>query len=211
MKTLRFMLALFAAVAAARAESITLTDGRVFEEAKITTQTPTHVTVRHQGGLQQVPKKLLPAELAAKYPIDEVAAEKARVRAEAASRLNQDRVAALQAAAAARRASMPDDAPVVSIEERARIMAEEEMKKFFRRPDSAQFKHTKIHRPMDGWDYIEVAGRSAGKNGLNEMVWDSHRVIIKHHATGDRLELIYLEMAGTPKVGSWENKSAPPR
>jgi hypothetical protein len=79
MKSIRFMLALFAAIAAARADDITLTDGRIFKDAKITGQAPMHVTIRHAGGINKVAKATLPEALRAAYPVDEVAAERARV------------------------------------------------------------------------------------------------------------------------------------
>lgn len=78
MKIIRFALALFAATAAARAETITLTDGRVFADAKILSQTPTHVTVRHGAGMIQIAKTLLRGDLRAKYPVDEAAAAAAK-------------------------------------------------------------------------------------------------------------------------------------
>ena len=67
---------------------ITLRDARVLRDARIVSQTPRNVTVRHAGGLSSVAKTLLPAELQAKYPVDEAAAQaaddKARLAREAA-------------------------------------------------------------------------------------------------------------------------------
>jgi hypothetical protein len=79
MKSIRFMLVLFAAIAAARADDITLTDGRSFAGVTITGQTPRHITIRHSSGIAQIEKTSLPPSLRALYPVDEVAAERARL------------------------------------------------------------------------------------------------------------------------------------
>jgi len=65
----------------AQAADIVLKDSRVLKEARIVSQTPRNVTVRHAGGLSSVPKHLLPEELLAKYPVDEVAAKAGEARA----------------------------------------------------------------------------------------------------------------------------------
>lgn len=65
----------------AQAADIVLKDSRVLKEARIVSQTPRNVTVRHAGGLSSVPKILLPEELLAKYPVDEVAAKASEARA----------------------------------------------------------------------------------------------------------------------------------
>jgi hypothetical protein len=65
----------FVAIAvAALGADLKLTDGRVFEDYRITTQTPTTVTVRHAGGMARIEKKLLPPEVLEAYPVDEAAA-----------------------------------------------------------------------------------------------------------------------------------------
>lgn len=205
------MLVLFAVVAAARADDITLTDGRAFKDAKVLSQTPTHVTIRHAAGMNQISKAVLPDDLRAKYPIDQEAADKSRGKDAAAREENQRRVAALQEAQKIKAANFVADTPAeIPVAERVRELAEMEIKRYFKRPESAEFRHSKIFQPLQGWDYYEVVGTSGATNGLGTMVWGSHRVIVKYHGVGDRLELIYLEMAGTPKEGSWENKSAPP-
>lgn len=83
MKSFSFMLVLFAAVTAARAEDITLTDGRTLRDATIISQAPMHITVRHSGGLMQVAKNILPEHLRTTYPPDKAAAERERILFEA--------------------------------------------------------------------------------------------------------------------------------
>lgn len=76
------MVALAVLACSALADTITLNDGRVFASAVVSSQTPTHVTIKHAGGFSQVNKAALPRELLAKYPIDEAAAA-AKVKREA--------------------------------------------------------------------------------------------------------------------------------
>ena len=83
MKSILFALMFVAVTVAACAETITLTDGRSFAEAKIVSETPMRVTLRHSGGLTQVDKAALPEALRVKYPADPVAAERDRAREEA--------------------------------------------------------------------------------------------------------------------------------
>jgi hypothetical protein len=65
------------AIPAAFSADIVLTDKQVFTDATIQSQTPRTVIIRHAGGLASVPKKLLPRELQAQYPLDEAAAQEA--------------------------------------------------------------------------------------------------------------------------------------
>lgn len=74
MKAIQLFIALCAATVAAFAEDIALTDGRTLKDAKILSQSPTHVTVKHLEGIAQVSKKVLPEALRTKYPVDEAAA-----------------------------------------------------------------------------------------------------------------------------------------
>jgi hypothetical protein len=98
MKSIRFMLVLFAAVAAAFAQESTpvklgevkMSDGRVYKDVVFVSESPTRITVRHEGGLAQLDKKKLPDALKAKYPADEAAAERERIERE------QRRIAAAQ-------------------------------------------------------------------------------------------------------------------
>jgi hypothetical protein len=88
--------------AVASAADITLVDGRVLHQASIVSQTPRTVFVRHAGGLSSVAKEQLPAELLARYPVDEVAARAADERAREAA----DALRASEQAAAERRAQL---------------------------------------------------------------------------------------------------------
>ncbi len=63
---------------------LTLSDGRIFREAVMVSENPLRITVRHVDGLAQIEKATLPAELLARYPIDQEAAD--REQAEAAAR-----------------------------------------------------------------------------------------------------------------------------
>lgn len=79
------------------AETLTLADGRTFQNAVVLSQSPRTVIVRHAGGLASIEKTKLPAALRERYPVDEAAAlledarlaeerERVRVAAEAAVR-----------------------------------------------------------------------------------------------------------------------------
>ena len=69
------IVALLTAACVSSAADITLPDGRIFREAKIVSQSPTTVTIRHATGFDQVPKSKLPTDLAEQYPTDTAAAE----------------------------------------------------------------------------------------------------------------------------------------
>lgn len=51
-----------------------LKDGRVLKAVKFVSQSPDSILVRHSGGIAQVKKELLPAELQKLYPIDRASA-----------------------------------------------------------------------------------------------------------------------------------------
>ncbi|HET7536478.1 MAG TPA: hypothetical protein VFJ90_08495 [Candidatus Didemnitutus sp.] len=59
---------------AAQADTLVLTNGRTYNDARIVSASPLTVTVRHAGGFIQVDKVLLPEALRAQYPIDSAAA-----------------------------------------------------------------------------------------------------------------------------------------
>lgn len=82
-RVMRSMIVLFLALATAvSAADLALSDGRVFKDFRVVSQTAMTVLVRHAGGLAKVDKKLLPAEVLARYPIDEKgAAEEAAANA----------------------------------------------------------------------------------------------------------------------------------
>lgn len=70
-----FLVLMFGALATAVfATDIILLDGRVFKDASIFGQTPLRVTIKYAAGLASVDKKLLPADLQARYPADAAAA-----------------------------------------------------------------------------------------------------------------------------------------
>ncbi|ATC64081.1 hypothetical protein CMV30_09015 [Nibricoccus aquaticus] len=81
------LLAFASLLPAASAAKITLTDGRTFHDATIVSQTPRKVVIKHTHGLSGIEKTLLPTDLRAAYPFDEVAAREAdRQAAEARAR-----------------------------------------------------------------------------------------------------------------------------
>ena len=61
------------------ADVISLRDGRVFQDAEIFSQSPLSVMIRHHGGINSVPKKLLPDNLLVQYPLDQKAAAEAKI------------------------------------------------------------------------------------------------------------------------------------
>jgi hypothetical protein len=50
--------------------SVELTDGRVFQQARVTSADPLSVTFAHREGITKVDRRLLPAELASVFPFD---------------------------------------------------------------------------------------------------------------------------------------------
>lgn len=80
-KLLLFIVAALTAITATAAD-ILLIDGRVLKNAEIISQSPSAVMIRHDTGLCSAQKKLLPADLLAKYPIDEAGERIAEQKAE---------------------------------------------------------------------------------------------------------------------------------
>ena len=62
-----------------RAENIVLKDGRLFKDAEVFSQSALSVMIKHQGVVSSVPKKLLPDDLLAQYPLDAKAAAEAKM------------------------------------------------------------------------------------------------------------------------------------
>lgn len=62
--------------------TITLLNGKKYEQAEVVSQTAEAVTLRYSGGIAQVDKRMLPDDLRARYPLDEKAAEAERARQE---------------------------------------------------------------------------------------------------------------------------------
>jgi hypothetical protein len=78
------------ALQGAEVAPLKLSDGRVFENWKVTGSSAQSVVIRYKGGLAQIPKSLLPEPLASQYPInaaqvmaDEAAAAESRRMAKA--------------------------------------------------------------------------------------------------------------------------------
>lgn len=67
---MKAFLTFFAAVLAASlfAADLTTTDGKIYHDATIISQTATQVTVKYAGGMVGIPKAKLPADLQALYP-----------------------------------------------------------------------------------------------------------------------------------------------
>ena len=100
MKTVRFLLILFAFVTTAHSQDaeptklgdVKLSDGRVYKAAIFVSETPTHITVRHEGGLAKLDKAKLPAAMRSQYPIDQAAAERERAAEETSkAKIESDR------------------------------------------------------------------------------------------------------------------------
>lgn len=94
MNLIRFLV--FASVASiACGADLTLTDGRVFRDYRIVSQTASTVMIRYAKGAAKVEKQLLPPEILSQYPIDQeaVAAEAKAKEAEAAKAALRDQEA----------------------------------------------------------------------------------------------------------------------
>jgi len=63
------------------AADIVLKDGRVLKDAVVKSQAPRTVTIKHADGLSSVAKTLLPPDLLAQFPLDEMAGQEADKRA----------------------------------------------------------------------------------------------------------------------------------
>jgi uncharacterized protein len=71
--------------ASLRSEDIALKDGRIFTDAEIISQAPLTVMIKHRGGLNSVPKQLLPEKLAAQFLADPKAVAEAKAASEKAA------------------------------------------------------------------------------------------------------------------------------
>ena len=83
MKMIRFIFLAAVTSLSTFAADIVLQDGRVLKEAVVKSQAPRTVTIKHADGLSSVAKNLLPPDLLAQYPLDEMAAQEADKRATA--------------------------------------------------------------------------------------------------------------------------------
>jgi hypothetical protein len=99
MKTVHAFLLLFLALPVAAAD-LELSDGRIFKDFRIISQTHSTVMVRHARGMAKVDKALLPPSLQDRYPIDREAAASEEEKAQAARAKKQaaeDKAAAAEA------------------------------------------------------------------------------------------------------------------
>lgn len=107
---------------------IRLADGRVLRQAQILDDSAYSVTIRHGNRLEKVEKKLLPADLAAEWPVDEQRAAREKGDAELAA---QKRQAEIQQATA-------------TVERRRQEQAREaEEKAANRKPTEAELRRAK--------------------------------------------------------------------
>ena len=80
---------------------LTLKDGRVFAEWKITGETSDSVYIRHTKGMAKVLKRVLPEPLRAEYPIDATLAKEERAKEAKEAKEKQAREASARAREAA--------------------------------------------------------------------------------------------------------------
>jgi hypothetical protein len=160
------------AVIPAPADTITLTDGRTFAEARIISASAGRVCIRHTDGIAQVERSLLPPELATRYPADAqaVAAEDARRAADAEKKTAQEEARDERHRTLAERAH-PAPKPQVASAAEIEDAVVEYAKRYFRDKyqsgsnDSVTFNvsvETEPPAEMSGWlDQWRVAGEAS--------------------------------------------------
>lgn len=196
---------LLAAATLAGADTIRLTDGRTFADARIVSASPGRVCIRHAGGLVQVERTLLPPELAEKYPADPqaVAAEDARRAADAERQAARDEQR-VERTRAEHRAARPLPEPVGPEPEAIRAAAERYARDFFQNKYQAGSNdaltlrvavNTEDPEPMAGWqDQWRVAGEAAFTH-YRSAGWGSFQ------KDNRRFEVVVYAPAGaTPRV-----------
>lgn len=104
-RLLSFSLFLAASAVVAQAADIELSDGRVFHDAVVVSQTPGRISIRHREGISQVEKYLLTGDLAARYPADAATVEREDSRHASAAQVTERRRAE-SAMAKSRRAAV---------------------------------------------------------------------------------------------------------
>jgi hypothetical protein len=109
--------------AADKPAPLKLTDGRVFEEWRITGESGAFVTVKFKGGLAQVSKKLLPEPQRSEYPIDPD-----QVKAEQAASAESRRAAAMRAAELRRERKIREEQTAITPAQQAQKQAEVQAK-----------------------------------------------------------------------------------
>jgi hypothetical protein len=156
MQTLRFMLALLATAAVARSQDasavklgdITLTDGRLYKATALVSETSTHITVRHEGGIAKLEKAKLPEAMRTQYPVDQAAADrekadeetrKAKIEADRRKLREYEQSQAARIARERQKAAALNNAQVLSeqsradsTEDRARESAQRGAENYFR-------------------------------------------------------------------------------
>jgi hypothetical protein len=173
--TMKLILCIFTVAALsfpAFAADISLTDGRVFKDASILSQTPRKVTIKHAAGLSSVAKELLPPELQSKYSIDEVGAREAerqaviaretareseKAEAERVARARAERMETVAANSAnAERDAAREDAKYASVESDALQRAQQYFKYEYN-PGNGSVTNMDCSvtisevRPVEGW------------------------------------------------------------
>ncbi|MGC4074455.1 MAG: hypothetical protein QM760_18470 [Nibricoccus sp.] len=169
------------------AADIALVDGRTFKDASISSQTPLKVVIKHAGGLTSVSKQQLPADLLARYPIDEAGAraaeEKSALAREAAAKSRQaeaERFAKIRAnreASAASKAIADEKSAVAQKNDLAyaRRGAQSALEKYFGEtyswsPGTERIVEVTINdiRETPGWsDRWSVTGHAIVRNYLH--------------------------------------------
>lgn len=173
------------------ASDITLTDGRVFKDAVVISQSTGRVCIRHSGGLTQVEKYLLSGDLAVRFPADAAAVEREDARLGAAAQAAEqrrlemaERTRRLEAAhAPVQRGPSPQE-HAEALEwarmKQIREFVEDYARSYFERTAGASWSFSsgaeiEDPEPMSGWDnQWRVAGLIGTKNihstgGLNSQ------------------------------------------
>lgn len=208
MKTkLTLLVALLAAVLAP-ASDIALTDGRVLKDAAIVSQSAGRVCIRHEGGLTQVEKNKLPADLAQQYPAasEAVAAEDARREelAKEALAKEEKRSERWQQEARVSRPSRSAETPAAASPSMIKNVAEAYARRYFRDVDQRGSNASMTVRlsvvteepePISGWfNQWRVTGHAAYTD-YNSTGWGSFS------KNGRNFEVVVLANPGeTPKV-----------
>ncbi|MFT3829499.1 MAG: hypothetical protein QM691_07290 [Opitutaceae bacterium] len=189
----------------AGAETIRLTDGRIFDSARVISASAGRVCIRHAGGLVQVERSLLPPELAERFPADPqaVAAEDAQRAADAEHTAAKDERATEEFRAVAR-TTRPAPEPVAASPDTIRETAEDYARSYFRNKyqsganDAVTLRvmvETEDPQEMSGWsDQWRVSGE-ASFSQYRSYGWGTYQKERR------RFEVVVYAPAGTtPRV-----------
>lgn len=211
---LLFLVGISLSHAAETSSALKLTDGRVFNDWKILSETPSSVVLKHQSGMTKIGKQLLPPDVLAAHPIDAEGAKKEAANLAASGRAGQELHAALEAKnarlneiaakAKAEKQTAPTTTPSVSyqtLEDTAKERAREYFKTVRRNGSGYSlvfnFNTSSLEtRPVPGWaDRYEVSGKAWYQ--YYESTWggsfssvNSTFSVVMEYRSGDR----------TPKV-----------